>query len=134
MPDGGLISAVLGWIDVGINDIVGLLVALLAIGFKFMLFMVMDIKPMLSFWMEGFVVSNTGANGSFCTEKSNRLDVAGVEIGAMGWPKVDGVVVLYADARPKGSVEAAAAAAAAACLLLTVERPPPSRSTVEAAV
>ena len=40
------------------------------------LFIVMPIKPVLSFWTCGLGRADTGANGSFCIEKSYRLEFA----------------------------------------------------------
>ena len=73
-----------------------------------LLFIVMLIKPVVSLFMGGLGMADMGANGSFCTEKSKRLEEAGCEAARMGGAVV---VVLYADASPNGSAGAGAAAA-----------------------
>lgn len=76
------------------------------IGIIELLFIVMLIKPVLPLFMGGLDVADMGANGSFCTEKSKRLEEAGLEAVGIGGAAV---VVLYADASPNGSAGACAA-------------------------
>lgn len=100
--------------------------------------MVMLIKPVLSLFTDGFGLgaADMGANGSFCTEKSNRLDDARLGVGAAEYIVVflvavaaDAFVVLYADARPNGSAEAAPPPRRSPIASTPVEDDPPPKSS-----